>query len=408
MQMPNFIKKSLLELLQVIKTNALELETQQANLQLEIDRSKKITLSCAQQIGAILAWLQCQPGQNSQKQTHNQLQIKEGIMYERLKGHKIEYRKDGRYQARFYVNGEQKTIYGKTKEACYNRLKESLQENKILAITNSKKITFHTYCDMWLKIYKKPKIKPITFKTTFGIVQNHIKKHISNVEISKMTPILINEALTKIDGRPKEYASQYLREIFKQAYLDNLTKTDISAGITKYTHKRKEGTALNQQQRRTLIETCNNFEYGHIFLFYLYTGCRKSEGLKTKISDIGDDYIRIPGTKTTNSDRIIPKFKVLVPILNRMPKSGKTLFGISEATIKRHLEELIKICKFKFTIKDLRTTFGTMCAETGINEDVIAKWMGHTTTNTTKKYYIKILSDFEKQNANIFDTHFDT
>ena len=49
-----------------------------------------------------------------------------------------------------------------------------------------------------------------------------------------------------------------------------------------------------------------------------------------------------------------------------------------------------------------------MCAEMGINEPTIAKWMGHTSTKTTRKYYIKILSEFEKEQAKIFDTHFDT
>ena len=67
-----------------------------------------------------------------------------------------------------------------------------------------------------------------------------------------------------------------------------------------------------------------------------------------------------------------------------------------------------KQSKVKFHIKDLRTTFGTMCAENGISESVIAKWMGHTTTKTTRKYYIKILSDFEKMQASKFDTNFDT
>ena len=38
-----------------------------------------------------------------------------------------------------------------------------------------------------------------------------------------------------------------------------------------------------------------------------------------------------------------------------------------------------------------------MLAEMGMSDDIIAKWMGHTSTTTTKKYYIKVLSDFEKE-----------
>ena len=115
----------------------------------------------------------------------------------------------------------------------------------------------------------------------------------------------------------------------------------------------------------------------------------------------------MPGTKTAKSNRYIPKFKQLQEIISKLDLNNKTLFNIAEITLKREKEKLIKLCGFHINIKDLRTTFGTMCAEMGIQKDVIAKWMGHTTTKTTEKYYIKILSDFEKQQIQNFDNHFD-
>lgn len=49
-----------------------------------------------------------------------------------------------------------------------------------------------------------------------------------------------------------------------------------------------------------------------------------------------------------------------------------------------------------------------MCAENNIPEYMIAKWMGHTTTQTTRKYYIKVLSEYEKQQVKIIDNTFDS
>ena len=49
-----------------------------------------------------------------------------------------------------------------------------------------------------------------------------------------------------------------------------------------------------------------------------------------------------------------------------------------------------------------------MCAEWGIEPKIIAKWMGHTNYQTTNKYYVKVLTEFERQETNKFDTNFDT
>jgi len=322
------------------------------------------------------------------------------------KGHKIEKRNDGRYQARFYINNQQKTIYGKTEKLCLENLKEALNNQDIY---KTKTTYFYDYINSWYEVYKKPKQKIITLKTTKGIIENHIKKNIPNININELTPLIINKGLNNITGRPKEYASQYLREMFKQAYKDKIIKIDIYDGIQKYIHNREEGIALTKQQRETLIKICNKTQYGEVILFYLYTGCRKSEALNITNEDIEKDILRIPGTKTKLSDRYIPIFSNLRKIINLLyNKTNKKLIPISDTTIKRKVEEIRKLCGFHFNIKDLRTTFGTMCAEAGINDSIIAKWLGHTNTNTTKKYYIKILSDFEKENISKFDTCFDT
>lgn len=325
----------------------------------------------------------------------------------RYKGHKIEKRKDGRYQVRIYINKKQVPIYGRTQEELKQKLRDTLETANVIKLPRGTKM--HDYCDQWYRVYKEPSLKRITLKTTKGILENHIKKHVPNININSITPMMLNDALNKISGRPKEYASQYLREMFKRAYEDKVIRIDIHESIAKYVNKREEGVALNKQQRAILIEQCFKLEHGDAVLFYLYTGCRRGEGFRISKTDVHDDFIYIPGTKTDDSKRIVPITKQLRPIVNKFMKGNrKKLLPISDTTLKRTVEELRKMCKFHFKIKDLRTTFGTMCAEAGVSDSVIAKWMGHTTTNTTKKYYIKVLTDFERVNASKIDTYFDT
>ena len=323
------------------------------------------------------------------------------------KGHKIEKRNDNRWQVRYYLNKKQYTIYAKTESLCIEKLKQQLSKPLLPQET---KMLFFDYLDKWYKVYKEPKQKRITLKTTKGIIENHIKKYLPNIDIQKITPLIINEALNKISGRPKEYSSQYLREIFRQAYKDQVIKIDIYESITKYRHKREQGTALTKEQRKELTNICNQTQYGQTILFYLYSGCRKGEAFTILKSDIEQNTIHISGTKTDGSNRYIPYFNKLKPIVQQLLAESKTdkLMPIAYKTLSRLVNTLNTKLSFHLKIKDLRTTFGTMCAENNINDNIIAKWLGHTNSSTTKKYYIKVLSDYEKENIAKFDTYFDT
>lgn len=325
--------------------------------------------------------------------------------YTNYKGIKITKRTDHRWQARFTNNGERKYIYGNTQKECYDNLKNALSFNKIKI---AKDISFYNYWQWWYEHYKKPFYKEGTLKNYRSVFNNQIKPNFKDKSIKQISSLEINTFLNNLQNtRMKEYACQYLREIFKQAYKDKKIKFDIWEDIIKYHHKRKDGNALTVEQRKILISKANNTIYD-IFIFYLYTGCRPQEALNVQINDFEKDLLHIKGTKTQGSDRWIP---VLQPIKNLYDKykniSKNTLFDISDTTLKRRRIDFIKICGFHFNTKDLRTTFATMCAEKGISPKIIAKWLGHTTTTTTNKYYIKVLDNYEKEQIKLIDTNFD-
>ena len=227
--------------------------------------------------------------------------------------------------------------------------------------------------------------------------------------MNKVTALQINQLINKTKNRTKEYISQYTAMLFRQAYKDKIINNNIAEDFIKYSHKREEGKALTFEQRKIFLQQCDNIKHGNIFKFYFYSGARPGEALRFAPCDIMENTIRIPGTKTEGSNRIMPMFEPLQKLFNSMniDKNQKTVFNISEKTLDRQLKELNQLCGFKFSTKDLRTTFGTMCAEMGIPDNIIAKWMGHASETTTKKYYIKIQTKFEKEQIDIFNKNFD-
>ena len=324
----------------------------------------------------------------------------------KFKGHKIEKRKDGRWQARIRENGKQHFVYGKTQYECLSKLKD-LYKNKQKLIKHQIKL-FEAW-DYWYNKYKKPLIREDTLKNIRSVFKNQLSTLLENKYLKDINSLDFNLAITKIDKpRMKEYASQYLKDFLKSLYKENLIKYDIAEEIKSYHSIRKEGTSLTIEQRKILIEKSHLIENGEMFRFYLFSGVRPAEIFLIKDTDIEKDFIHIQGTKTEKSDRYIPRFKQLNEILKRLEGTKGQLFKISETTRKRRINELRKLCGFHFNVKDLRTTFATMCAENGIQQNVIAKWLGHTNVTTTNKYYIKVLNDYEKEQIKNLENKIDS
>lgn len=311
-------------------------------------------------------------------------------------GIKIRKRKDGRWEAKKQINGNRINITKNTQLEVFEELKLLFPKEIKTQKVNT---TLFEYIDYWYKTYKEPFLTKQRKNVYNCVINNQIKPYFQNKEIIKYTAFDANLAITKIPNtRQKEDATQYIRTIFKSAYKDKKIRFDIYEDIIKYHHKREEGKALTIEQRKKFIQVCKQIEKGDIFLFYLYTGARASEILNINPkTDIANGFIRLPGTKTEKSDRWIPIFEPVKEILNKKDLTADKLFDISYTTLKREIPIIRKKCGFDLRIKDLRTTFGTICAEQGIAEKVIAKWMGHTNTRTTQKYYIKVLNSFEKQ-----------
>lgn len=341
---------------------------------------------------------------NNTKNSHITITLK-GIDMAQSKyaNYKITRRSDGRYQAAPMLNGQRKFIYGKTQSECYQKLKEFIKENK--PQIKQKALTVSEYFELWWKTYKEPVLAKSTQVSTKSYFRNHILPILGNLVMNKVTALQVNTLINKCKNRTKEYISQYTAMLFRQAYKDKIINNNIAEDFVRYSHKRSEGVALTVEQRQIFLQNCELILHGDIFKFYFYSGARPGEGLRFAPADIMGNCIRIPGTKTEGANRILPLFEPLKKLFDSMTisSSQKTVFSISEKTLDRQLKELNQLCGFKFSTKDLRTTFGTMCAEMGIPDNIIAKWMGHASEITTKKYYIKIQTKFEKEQVDIFN-----
>ncbi|MEG1948418.1 MAG: tyrosine-type recombinase/integrase [Clostridia bacterium] len=331
-----------------------------------------------------------------------------------FQGTKICKRNDNRWFARVTKNKKQICIYGKTQQLCYNNVKKYFITNlKTKNINTKETYTLYSWMEKWVNVYKKDKLKQNSIYQINNCINKHIKPNIIDIKLGELTLVDINTAINKIQSsRMKKYTYDCYKDCLREAYKNRLIKENISDLINKVTHTREKGTALSEEQRKILLINTKKLTHGKIFEFMMFAGTRPQGALNLKWEDIKENCILINETKSKNAQRYIPKFNKLCEIFKNIKQENELVFNISQTTMKREHEKLKKLCNFDFQMKSLRHTFATICYENGIQDTIVAKWMGHSNANTTKQYYVHIQDKHEQEQANelnnIFDTSFDT
>lgn len=118
--------------------------------------------------------------------------------------------------------------------------------------------------------------------------------------------------------------------------------------------------------------------------FVAYSGMRRAEAQAATWEDIQGQRLKVHGTKSESSDRIIPIVPALAKLLDQMrarraalglPLTGRILL------VDRCLDPLRGACRRLglplLTQHDLRHYFATICIESGVDIPTVSRWLGH-------------------------------
>ncbi len=118
--------------------------------------------------------------------------------------------------------------------------------------------------------------------------------------------------------------------------------------------------------------------------FLAYSGARLGEARAAKWDDVNfqSNMIRIHGTKSEQSDRLIPMPSALREFLLKLqaeshPAPADRILKIDSA--KKSLATACKKAGFaKFSHHDFRHFFATACIESGVDIPTVSRWLGHS------------------------------
>ena len=312
---------------------------------------------------------------------------------------KIRKRSKNCYELRYTINGSQKSIYGKSRFECRDKLKALKTENRKPRLI--KTTTFENWFNKWIDLYRKPNLKNSTLTNLVLSFKKNVLPYIANKSIRLISPIDIQKIINKMQTHPRQATIIYtqLNLCFKQAFLVNLIDYNPCTAVVIKRSNGNKGKALTKAQELKFVDYLNknNHPLKNMFFIYLSTGMRRSELLNISKNDLDftNNEIHIAGTKTKNSDRII---QVSEKVLNLFPKNEELFKNISPSYIDK---EFKKICK-KLALKDiklhsLRHTFATRCIENGIDMVVVQSWLGHASISLTIDTYTHIENDYKKE-----------
>lgn len=289
-----------------------------------------------------------------------------------------------------------------------NELKEIKEQLSLLLSSSQKQISkysFYEWLDEWLELYKKPSVKPLTFRDIKSAIELHIKPFLKDVNLNCLTSLDIDKCLNYIDkSRTKKFVYHILNNSLTKAYKLKLMNENIMIDVNSVKHKYKVGRALTLEEQKELLKIVAGSKYENVYKLYLLTGCRRNELFLLKWEDIDfkNKVIHIKGTKTENSVRDLPLFGQLKDVLKQIPHESEYILNFSCNALKCHFKRLKVKYNLKYSLHCLRHTFATRCLEQGISMKVVQKWLGHSRLDTTANIYTHVLSEFEKKEIEKF------
>lgn len=255
----------------------------------------------------------------------------------------ISIRKDGRYQARYTLNGKRYTIYGKTLREIEKKLRDVKYEIDHSIYVKPDRVTVDSWYQTWVKEYRKDVVRETTIIGNEKCYK-HIKPEIGHMKLQAVRPEHIQCILNKMkregySGGYIENTRQVMNMIFHQAYMNGLILINpVERSILPKVEDKEENPrrrALTEQEQKTFLQCAAKRKpfYADIFYVGFSTGMRIGEinGLEwqdidfdrleihvngTMIKVAGKEYYKGP-VKTGESKRTIP---MLPEIARRLRK----------------------------------------------------------------------------------------
>ena len=275
-------------------------------------------------------------------------------------------REDGRWVIMLTVgrdaNGKpkRKYIYGKTQKEALEKWAKEKEKYEVL-IPDAGNMTVTEWCMRWVNLNKQ-NIKNSTKNSYVTNIQTHISPAIGGIKVNKLTTNNVQYALNLCysGGSISLFKKVYsvLKGAMDEAVEQGLIKKNPVKGVVFPEDNKKPIRALTEAERIRFIEVLEGEWYRPLFLFYMYSGCRLSEALPLKWSDIELENGKVKISKITS---VIRDFDKKTSVQHVCEGRVKTKAGFRTILLTPGILEILR--EHKEYLKDLVHKFGLQWSE---------------------------------------------
>lgn len=303
----------------------------------------------------------------------------------------------------------------------YKSLDENPVVSEVFYMWVNEKMEFGEICihtkDTYVNTFKKHFLQNPISKERIGNVTDDDLDYFIRSEITRccLSAKAFSNLRIIIAGMWKYAKRRHWTELSISMFLKDL---ELSAKVFKKTKKVKELQVFSEDEIPKI--TCYLMEHPTIehygILLAFQTGIRVGELSGLKFSDVVNGQLHIQRqevkykskdtkkqvheiveyTKTDNSDRYIFLTKSALDTIERIRKlnpSGDYMMMLGKRKIWTNTfnDRLYKVCDNigipRKSMHKIRKTYGTTLIDSGADEGLIASQMGHSSIETTRKYY---------------------
>ncbi len=367
--------------------------------------------------------------------------------------------KNGGYEGRITikVNGKSKQIslFNKDKRVLVQEMIKVKQEAIDNEYVEKDRITLEEWLKKWIRIHKRPFVKPKTLQGYIEKIKTNIVPYLGNYPMQSLDRLILQEYFSDLTtGNEKKsikkFSPKTIKEIksilnmaFTDAEIDKIVKFNPIPTIrTPKVQKKKQKPTISPAEQKEFMKIMLSEENGLCYIFIINTGMRPGESAALKwkyynyeesnvkvrdnygkITYYNDNFEKIQSTneekdlKTPSSYRTIPLQKWLNNIIYAymlyvMEQKGYTkkeeldneyMFvnklgnALTTDYLWMTLNRILKRHNFKhLSVYDLRHIFATRCVDVNIPVNQIQQYLGHTLASTTMDYYVGYDEDTNK------------
>lgn len=316
-------------------------------------------------------------------------------------------RSNGIYYYQWYEKGKQHKLSLKTDYELLAKQKAEELDKKFYNCSLSNKVENFSVTDCLDKFLenKQATVKPTTFRRYITIAKN-IKDWFGDSPVNRLTTENVSDYINyrrkSVSGKTIHEELNILKSSLKTAwanYLISELPVRVWPKVKKIPIKPETLGYYSLQDISKLKDYFKGKKFEPIFLFALYTGCRRSEIANIKVEDVDFSMmtIRIRNIKTESDSSDVFRYvsinthlqKVLKKELSKV-KSGLLFPWFASIATSRSAKIMKNACKecgvpYK-RFHGLRHTMATYLIARGMNIREVMGVMGWTELSTAEKY----------------------